>query len=109
MLARVGAGLLTVKPFVSVAVPPPGLALVTDTFRVPVAAVEPIVMLAVIWVELSTVVVLTLSLHDALPIFTPVMKLVPVKTTSSVWPRLPLVGLMLARVGAGLLTVKPFV
>lgn len=94
------------KPFVRVAVPPPGAALVTDTFRAPVAAVPAIVMLAVIFVLLLTVVEFTVMSDPKLTELTPLMKLVPVNTTSSGGsPRVPLIGKIPANVGAGLFTV----
>lgn len=93
------------KPFVRVAVPPPGAALVTDTFRAPVTAVPAIVMLAVICVLLPTVVEFTVMSNPKLTELTPLIKWVPVNTTSSVCSRLPLFGKILANVGAGLFTV----
>ena len=71
MLASVGAGLLTVK--VVVAFPPPGAAFVTVTVREPVPAVEPIVMLAVSCVALSTLVELTVMPDPKLTLVTPSM------------------------------------
>jgi len=100
------AGLLTVNPFVRVAVPPPGVLFVTDTFRAPTVAFEAIVMLAVICVELSTVVEFAVIFVPKFTELTPVIKLVPVKTTFSVCERFPLVGEMLTSVGVGLFTVK---
>jgi len=52
----VGGAALTVKPPVLVAVPP---GVVTETSFVPVVAEPLMVMLAVIWVELSTVKLFT--------------------------------------------------
>jgi len=98
--------LFTVKPFVRVTVPPPGPELLTDTFRGPVAAVALIVIFAVMLVSLSTVVEFTVMPDPKLTELTPLMKWAPVKVTSSVCRRLPLVGAILARVGAGLFTVK---
>ena len=66
-------GLLTVKPFVRVAVPPPGAGLVTDTLRGPTAAPDPIVMLAVILIPLFTVIVFTVMLGPKLTELTPLM------------------------------------
>ena len=81
--------------------------MVTEKFRAPVAAPAAIVRFAVKFVALFTVVELTVM---PLPTFTEVtssIKFVPVKTTSSVCKRLPLIGAMLVKVGAGLLpTVK---
>jgi len=111
ILDKVGAGFApTVKPFVNVAVPPPGPALVTETFRAPCAAFAPIVMLAVICVALLTVVELTVMSAPKLTELTPPIKFVPVKTTFSVCKRLPLFGEILDKVGAGFApTVKPLV
>ena len=55
-----------------------------------------------------TVVELTVMLEPKLTDVTPVMKFVPVSTTSSVCGRLPLVGDILVSVGTGLPTVKAF-
>jgi len=103
--AKVGAGLFTVKVLFA-EVPPPGALLVTEKFRAPVTAPAVIVRFAVKLVALFTVVELTVM---PLPTFTeetPSIKFVPVKTTSSVCKRLPLVSERLAKVGTGLFTVK---
>ncbi len=102
MLVKVGAGFCTVKLPAKVAVPPPGAALVTETSRAPVAAPAAMVILAVIWVALSTVVVLTVILAPKFTLETPVWYPVPVKTTSSVCILFAVVGIMLVKVGAGL-------
>ncbi len=65
-------------------VPPPGNEFETEKFRVPVEAPAWIVMFAVIWVELSTVVEFTVMLDPTFTELVPEMKLVPVKTTLSV-------------------------
>ena len=65
------AGLLTVSPFVRVAVPPPGDGLVTDTLRGPTVAPEPIVILAVSLMLLVTVTVLTVIFAPKSTLVTP--------------------------------------
>ena len=67
------AGLLTVKPLVRVAVPPPGAGLVTETLRAPTAAPDPILMFAVILMLLFTVTVFTVMLGPKLTELTPLM------------------------------------
>ncbi len=101
----VGAGLLTVKVWVAV-VPPPGVAFVTEKVRGPVAAAAVIVRFAVICVGPFTVVVFSVIPAPTFTVLAPVMKLVPVNTTSSVWSRLPLVVPSDVRVGSGFSTVK---
>jgi hypothetical protein len=99
------AGLITVNDCVA-EVPPPGALFVTDTFRGPVAAVEAMVMLAVIWVALSTEVVFTVMSEPKFTELTPLMKFVPEKTTFRVCVRLPLAGAIVVSVGRGLLIVN---
>ncbi len=82
----VGAGLLTVN-VCGALVPLP--AFVTVKVRGPVAAAAVIVMLAVICVALFTVVVFTVIPRPTSTELAPLTKPVPVKTTSSVWRRLP--------------------
>jgi len=77
--------------------------LVTKKFRAPVAAPAAIVRFAVKLVELFTVVELTVMPLPTFTEVTPLIKFVPVKITSSVCKRLPLIGKMLVNVGAGLL------
>ena len=67
------AGLLTVKPFTRVAVPPPGVGLVAETLRAPTAAPAPIVIFAVILMLLFTVVVFTVMLGPKFTELTPAM------------------------------------
>jgi len=106
MLVKVGTGFPpTVKPFAKVAVPPPGAALVTETFRGPSAALMPMVIVAPIWIGLLTDIESTVMSAPKFSELTPLIKFVPKKTTSSVCPRLPLAGLPV-KVGTGLFTVK---
>lgn len=105
MLVNVGAGILTVK-VCPVDIPPPGPLLVTEKLRAPSSAPALIVMFAVKLSELCTVVVFTVILSPTFTLLTPSMKPEPLNPTSSVCSRVPLVGLMLVRLGAGLLTVK---
>ena len=65
------------NPPVNVPVPP---GVVTETFLVPRVALAPIVMLAVIWVELLTVNLLTVIPESKLTAVVP-EKLVPVRVT----------------------------
>ena len=102
MFAKVDAGLFTVK-ILFAEVPPPGALLVTEKFRAPVAALAAMVRFAVKFVELFTVVELTVMPLPTFTEVTPLIKFVPVKTTSSVCTRFPLIGAMLVKVGAGLL------
>ena len=83
-------------------VPPPGPLLVTEKFRVPVAALVVMVRFAVKLVELFTVVKLIAMPLPRFTEVTPLIKFVPVKITSSVCKRLPLIGARLVKVGAGL-------
>ena len=80
--------------------------MVTETLWTPTVAFAGIVILAVIAVWLFTTVLLTVMSDPKLTELTPLMKLVPVKVTSSVCVRFPLVGEILANVGAGLLIVN---
>ena len=64
---------MTMKALGSVAVPPPGVALVTETSRAPVAAVAVIVILAVTCVVLFTVVEFTVMLGPKLAVVTPLI------------------------------------
>jgi hypothetical protein len=105
-LDRVGEGLFTVKAPESVAVPPPGAALVTVISRGPGVAPMSMVTLAVTWVEVKEETELTVMPLPYAGVVTPGMKFVPVTVTLRVCPRFPLVGVMLASVGAGLLTVN---
>src|ERR1044071_5635631 len=105
MLVSVAAGLLTVKVWLPL-VPPPGPLFVTEKLRAPVAAAVVTVMFAVIWVALSTVVLLTVMPAPTLPELTPVMNPAPLNVTSNVASRSPDVGEIAVSVGAGLFTVK---
>jgi hypothetical protein len=104
-LVKLGAGLFTVKLCVF-EVPPPGLLLVTEKFRAPVAARAVMVRLAVKLVELVTICEFTVMPAPTLTELTPLIKFVPGKTTSNVCKRFPLAGERLVKVGAGLPTVK---
>ena len=77
----VGGACVTVKPPARVSVPP---GVVTKISLVPVVVAAAIVMLAVIWVELSTVKLLTVMPDPKLTVVP--VKLVPVMVTSSVSP-----------------------
>jgi len=87
-------------------VPPPGPLLVTEKFLAPMAATAVIVRFAVKFVELFTVVELIVIPAPALTAVTPLIKFVPVKTTSSVCKRSPLTGAMLSKVGLGFSTLN---
>jgi len=82
--------------------PPPGALLITKKTRSPMAALAAMVRFAVKLVELFTVVELTAMPLPTFTEVTPSIKFVPVKTTSSVCKRLPLVGERFVKVGAGL-------
>ena len=101
--------MFTVNPLVNVAVPPPGAALVTLTFRAPVAAVAPIVIFVLIVELLNNTVELIVIFAPKSTELTPLMKFVPTTKTSKVWDRFPLFGVRLVIVGAGLFTVNPLV
>jgi hypothetical protein len=72
----------TVKPPVRVAVP---LEVVTETFLAPRVAASAIVILAVIWVALSTVKLFTVTPEPKVTAVAPV-RYVPVMVTIWVWP-----------------------
>jgi hypothetical protein len=86
------------------AVVPPGV--VTVTLAAPTAALAAMVNVAVICVALVTLTLLTVT--PGLPTATvaPETKLEPVKVTGTLVPRVPLVGAMEAKVGAGGLIVN---
>ena len=93
---------MTVKTAVAV-VPAGGCH---GTLRAPVAAVAEIVSVAVIWVALTRVTLLTvISAVETLTV-APARKFVPVRVTGTVAPWMPLEGAMEVRVGAAVLTVK---
>ena len=85
---------------------PPGV--VTETFLDPVFAVALIVMFALIFVELSTVKLLTLIPAPKLTAVAPV-KFTPLIVTFRFWPRVPRLGLTLATVGGASSTMKPLI
>src|SRR4029077_13289039 len=95
-----GVGRLTVNG-TGAEVPP---VVLTVTLVAPVAALAVIVKVAVIWVVLATTMLVTVT--PELVTFTPApaTKFVPVKVTFTVVPRVPLLGLIPVRVGAGGLT-----
>src|SRR2546425_4094908 len=97
------AGLLTVNAPFSVAVPPPGVALVTETLWTPTVAFAGIVILAVIAVWLFTTGLLTLMSDPKLTELTPLMELVPGEVKSSGCVRFPLVSAILGSGGGGFL------
>ena len=72
---------------------------VTVTFLVPTVAFEAIANVAVIWVEFTTVTLLTVIPEPALTV-APEAKLVPVKVTGTLFPATPLLGLIDVSVGA---------
>jgi len=80
--------------------------LTTAKFREPVAASAVIVKLAVKLVVLVTATLLTVMPEPTSTVVPPLIKFVPVKTTSKVCKRLPLAGAMLVNVGAGMPTLK---
>jgi len=86
--------------------PPPGPLFVTEKLWAPMAVAAVMVTFAVKLVELLTVVECTVIPAPAFTAVTPRIKFVPVKTMSSVCKRLPLLGEMPVKVGAGFPTVK---
>ena len=96
-----GNGLTTVNTS-AVEVPPPGPELVTVKFLAPSVALDAMVILAVIKVSPLTVLVFTVM--SAPPTFTvddPLINPPPLKSTFSVCPCVPCVGLMLYKLGVG--------
>ena len=73
--------------------------MVTEKVLAPTAAAVVMTRLAVKLVELVTVVELTVMPGPTSTEVTPLINFVPVKTTSRVCKRLPLVGAMLVKVG----------
>ena len=101
ILASVGAGLMTLKALLNVAVPPPGAALVTEMSRKSSAASRAIVMFTAMCVALLTVVEFSVMPAPKLALLTPSMKSDPVKVTLIVSPRAPVFGLTFVSDGAG--------
>ena len=99
---RVGAEEVTVK----VADPLVPAEVVTVTFVAPTVALAAIVNVAVIWVELTTLTLLTVTPALATLTEAPAMKLAPVRVTGTLAPWAPLFGLTELRVGAEEVTVK---
>ena len=87
-------------------VPPPGPLFLTKKLRSPGAASAAIVRIAFRVVELSTIVDFTMIPSPTSTELTPLIKFVPVKTTSRFCDLPPNFGSMLVKVGAGLLTAK---
>ena len=85
---------MTVKATAEV-VPP---AVVTVTLRAPVAVAE-IDNVAVIWVALTTVTLLTVTSADETVTVAPARKFVPVRVTGTVAPWTPLDGAIAVRPG----------
>jgi hypothetical protein len=101
MEVRVGVGTLIVNP-TELLVP-----LVVDTVTgVLPLALAAMVKVAVICVELTTLMPLTVIPELDQPMPVTLMKFVPVKVTGTAEPGDPLLGLMLVRFGGGGLTVK---
>jgi hypothetical protein len=103
---KVGSGLPTRKPFVSVAVPPAGGEFVTMTFRLPIAAPAEISSVTAICVELVTVNAETVVPSPASTVVAPDMKSVPVICTVTAFPRGPIAGVTAVIPGIGLLTAN---
>ena len=106
MLVSVGAGLPTLNTKASVALPPPGGALVTVTLLAATTALGAIVMFAVALVGVFTVKELTVTPTPNEALVIPVPKFVPVKATFMVCPRAPAAGLIDVSVGARFCTVN---
>lgn len=80
--------------------------MVTEKLRAPVVAAVVMVIFAVRLAALVTVIELTVIPAPTFTVVATLRKFAPVKTTASVCPTLPVAGLRLVNVGAGLLTVK---
>jgi hypothetical protein len=106
---RVGSGFLTVNAPERLAEPPPGAAFVTATSLVPAAASAATVTVASSSVRLLITRLDTLTPLPKLTEVTPLMNCVPVTTTVADPPLKRLVGATDARVGAGFVTLNPFV
>ena len=103
----VGSGLLTVNPPLIAAVPPPGDAFFTVTFLEPAGASMSIVMAAVHLVGEDTARAFTAMPFPNSTVVTPWKKFVPVSTTLTDSPLMPLVGVMFVRLGDGFVTTRP--
>ena len=97
-----GAGGFTVKP-TALLVPP---LVVTVTFAAPVAAAAPMVSVAVIWVELTTVTLLAVTPGLLTATVAPATKFVPARVTGTLVPWAPLAGFTDVNAGAGGFTVN---
>ena len=103
MLVTVGIGLFTVSVR-DVVVPPVGVGLKTVIAGVPAAATSAAVSCAVSWVALTRVVTRSFPLKRTIEL---PLKFVPVAvSTKSASPAVLVVGLILVRVGIGLLIVR---
>jgi hypothetical protein len=102
----VGAGLPTIKPFVSVAVPPPRGGFVTTMFRAPSAAPAATTRLAASCVGLATATELTVIPEPKTTVVDPEEKFVPAMVTVTTSPRDPVAGEALIIVGTRFSTLK---
>ena len=100
----VGGAAFTVNPDDFVPVPP---GVVTETVRVPVAAPDAMVILAVIWVELLTVNEFTVISEPKLMGVAPVRYVPVMITADKVCPWMPEFGDAEVTVGGAAFTVKP--
>jgi hypothetical protein len=87
MEESVGVGFPTLNTLESVAVPPPGDALVTLTLRAPTIALAATEMFAIALVDDDTVNEFTAMFTPKDVVVTPVAKLLPAMVTLSVCPR----------------------
>ena len=79
---------------------------VTVTLRAPIVAAAEMVNVAVIWVALTTVTLLTVMSVEETFTAAPETKFVPARVTGTVAPCTPLDGAIAVRPGAAVLTVK---
>jgi hypothetical protein len=103
---NVGRGFPTRKPFVRVAVPPPGGGFVTVTFRLPSTAPAAIASVAVICVGLAMVVELTVIPEPKSSVVDPVENPVPTTVTVAFSPLAPCAGVRLVIIGTEFSTLK---
>src|SRR5581483_2486375 len=100
---RVGAEAAVMLNATAVAVPP---EVVTVTLIDPVGVPNAIDNVAVIWVELTTLTLLTVTPVLLTPTLAPETKLVPVKVIGTTAPCTPVAGVIELRVGGGGATLK---